>query len=221
MTTTIVLSNNGFEGKYTESALIKIEENGKLVKKTISIDELRATINENYIKDNEMLRIGKIPPNYYDGYMKYNEGKFSCRVIFVLPRKKRCIEYSNQLWWIPFPTLVFKFYVSNNFLIKSKLFATKGEICDDKLLYFFPLGNVYDTGEICWGNVKFPQIHTIWDLNTIIDLFFRSPSNDELFIKPKTINDLEEFLKLLQSKKTFPQKFLVSKNLMFKNLLNE
>lgn len=221
MTTTIILSNNGFEGTYLDSAKIKIEKDGKLIQKVVSIDDVKDAINSNCITENSMMYLGKIPSYFYDGYIKNDTNKFSCHVIFILPRKKRFMNYKHKAWWIPFPTLAFQFSVTNNFLTESKVFAIKGDVDDKQTLCYFPFGNVYESGKICWGNINLPEIPSLWKLKNIVDLFFETSSNEELFRKPENIADFHEFLTLLENKKTFPKKFLVSSNFVLESLIKE
>ena len=67
----------------------------------------------------------------------------------------------------------------------SYCFALKrdasGMIGPASRLCYYPFGNVYDNGKICWGNTVFPKMTSIKDAEKLIQAFFDAETNNDLY----------------------------------------
>lgn len=89
-------------------------------------------------------------------------------------------------------------------------------------LCYYPFGNVYDNGKICWGNTVFPKMTSIKDAEKLIQAFFDAETNNDLY--QNRIAEHPEFkeqsglLETLKEMEVFPQKWLKENGNQLSNL---
>lgn len=200
--------------------------NGEVKKQRISMNRFTCLLKDSEISLDETIHLGKMPMGYYDSVISLNyESTFEC--IINRPSMIFPVNFYNSNYEIPFPNLTFYFSVIKGEINQSKVFARKSDIVDDKtLLYFYPFGNVYSDGRICWGCNNFEKISTFADLEYVVKLFYSAPTNLDLF-EMERINDpnanygsLRGLYESLNKKKVFPSDVLVPLYLSLGNLLN-
>ena len=127
-----------------------------------------------------------------------------------------------KLMTIPFPELLFVFKVDNDRLdtTESSLFACLPPIGRPQdPLYFFPFGNVWENGGICWGDVHIPTIDELVVLDSVVAKFLSSIFSGHLvhgtamFVPPDPeVVNLRTLLEHLQGKQFFPDGTLKQSN---------
>lgn len=133
---------------------------------------------------------GILPPNtrWYDG--KPNDYSVA---IEVMPKVRDFYlyepavasiktDYKPKHLKVPFPPLLFFFKVKNNKVLDCKLYAQVERIIKKNTsLYYFPFGNVYSDGRICWGSASVTdKIKETTHLIGVIDRFLNSSFNGDL-----------------------------------------
>lgn len=147
-------------------------------RKTVSIQEFRNAINAASVSFSSGALLGPLPEGYLEA--RYiSPGNFS--VWTALPAKTRTILYYGKAYQIPFPPLLFYFEAIKTNVAKSSLYAYHGRAGQGMELYHYPFGNVYHDGKICWGNIKLPNIMKLKEVECLIEAFFMSDTNDDLF----------------------------------------
>ena len=80
--------------------------------------------------------------------------------------------------------------------------------------YFtYPLGNVSDSGDVCWGSNQLPDIKKLQDVEIIPSLFFDAPTNSDFYSEERTKLHCENIRSLydkLSEKKEFPYEILTN-----------
>lgn len=213
-----------FKEKMLPFVNVEILQNGILNRKKISIEQLLDIMN-NVTTDNYLLT-NELPSNYINGYLANNcSGKIA---VFVEEQIQR-FSFENQAdaVMIPYPNLIFFFYIEKGILKSSRVFAVKEKkkrhITENTLLYHYPFGNVYSSdGSICWGRNLLRKIKNFREVEEFIHIFITSPTNTDLYIPGTTINrniNLLDFVKSIKGKKTFNYDCLTSSNLKFMETL--
>lgn len=152
--------------------------NGTSVRKNISIQELKKAMDAVYADHLKGNMLGPIPEGYLESCYS-SPGNF--RIWITLPAKIRTLMYYGQVCQIPFPSLLFYFEVIKTNISKSCLYAFHGKAAEGIPLYRYPFGNVYENGNICWGNTQLPRILSLKDVEHLTEMFFMSDTNDDLF----------------------------------------
>lgn len=195
------------------NALMRVsyeDENGILVEKNVTMDTYLSIIQDaTYSNAASMVRIGRLPNGYMDGFISA-DSRNTFSVIVQVPAEKRALSFGHKHWYIPFPGLVFLFSVLNGNVQKKCCFAhIEQNVTMDTLLYRYPFGNVSITGDICMGSIKTPTIANIYDVEGIIDDFFCSETNNDYYsTKNRTGMKQEELLKRLSQMEQFPEQWL-------------
>lgn len=197
----------------TESAnaSVVIEQNGKEVKKTISINDYRRICSElNVAEGQKVRRVGELPAGFYDGGV--NEDVYEA--IIKLPGGKRPLFYHAKEYFLPFPDVVFYF----------KATSTSGNVTSSKVwfldreekLFKYPYGNVYQDGSICWGGNVLPRIRCLKDFEKLVTLFFSAATNEHLYKETEALIDgkkvvlmQRELIDYVSKKEDFPMDLLV------------
>ncbi len=150
----------------------------EVITKKVSVEDYIKIINSSIIGDSKK-RIGKLPIGYYDGKISSN----GYSVIISMPAGICPLSYYNTTFLIPFPRLVFYFKVEEGRIFESYVYASVDEeLTDESVLYHYPFGNVYQCGSICWGGNCFGgECDKMSSLNSVISLFYTSPTNDDLW----------------------------------------
>lgn len=120
------------------------------------------------------LEIGQIPNGFYDGVLIQNKEQ-SFDVIITVSAHLGVIYLFGVPKQVVFPDLAFLFKVREGMVSASFCFALKrdesGMIGPASRLCYYPFGNVYDNGKICWGNTVFPKMTSIKDAEKLIQAF--------------------------------------------------
>lgn len=155
-------------------------------KKTVSYEDFLTIVNESLTTD-KIIKIGKLPAGFYDGVIDSDQMGFAC--LIVVPGGIKPLNYYDQTFMVPYPSLIFILKVRMGVLKKSKVFAlTSDNVSDKTQLYHFPYGNVYENGEICWGQNVIKGIKKLRDTERIISTFFGCETNDDLWDNGKYVN---------------------------------
>lgn len=183
------------------------EDSGMAEQKTVRLSEFKGILDLSHDSKSDMIPIGALPKGYYDGLITADD-KTSFVMTICVASNKRHINYYNELFYIPFPSLMFKFQVKKGHVIVSEVFSLDTDLpSETSKLYHYPFGNVYEDGKICWGsNVLKPVLYKK-DLDDLIALFFCSGTNDDLF-RSNTFSTQRAFLTHLKEKEKFPKKLL-------------
>lgn len=194
-------------------------EDGEKVQelKNITMDDYVQLVNGSVATQKKMERIGKLPDGFYDGGYDVLTGTYEA--IIHVPGGKRPIFFMEQAHVVAFPSLVFYLRTDRNRMTKSLLFAvddSKG-LSEQSKLYHYPYGNVYKDGRICWGRNELPKISSFADFGGVINLFFGSPTNNDLYEPPEIKQEGKEFkpsqqelIGFAEKEDFFPEKFLKS-----------
>ncbi len=191
MTVSIVQGDN--------RAIITINHtDGTSVRKTVSIQEFKNAMDAASSDIPKGNLLGPLPEGYLES--RYSSPGNFC-VWTALPAKLRTILYYGKAYHVPFPPLLFFFEAEKANVTKSSLYAFHGQAAQGAALYHYPFGNVYHNGRICWGNIKLPRIMKLKEVECLIEAFFSSDTNDDLFhnVHHKTQRELLHSLD-----KTFP-----------------
>lgn len=210
------------------NALMRVsyeDENGIVTEKNVTMDTYLSIIKDStYSNSAPMVRIGRLPKGYVDGLISA-DSKDTFSVVVAVPADKRALSFGHKHWYVPFPGLIFLFTVSHGNLQKKSCFAyTDKQVSESTELYQYPFGNVSDTGNICMGSVTTQNLTDMCDVESIIDDFFFSETNNDYYSgKNHTGMKQEELLKRLKELDTFPEEWLTKNSkgsLTVKDLLH-
>lgn len=118
---------------------------------------------------------------------------------------------------IPFPHTLFSFRVSARKVSESQMYAFVPPLGNSyQRLHRFPLGNVFDNGQICWGSVKLHEmdIREPVVLDSVVNRFFSSVFSGHLvhgvagFHPPEGVTNLQELIDHLEGMTSFPKEIL-------------
>jgi len=208
----------------TEATVI-MERNGLTTQKTVSIDDLAASLAANH-----QINTGVLPKGarFYSGsgtnFTICTEAAPRVRnIVFDYYARRRAAEekgeeYKASTIAIPFPTCLFMFVVKGGLARISKIVTVKQTLntMNDRV-YRFPLGNTFGDGRICWGYNATPKFEKPMDAISMMALFFDAPFNGDLldshtmvgFKDGKThISDALALVKHLENKDKFPEEAL-------------
>ena len=171
---------------------------GSAVQKTVTMADFIRAMSTIEAEQERCLEIGQIPNGFYDGVLIQNKEQ-SFDVIIT---------------------------VREGMVSASFCFALKrdesGMIGPASRLCYYPFGNVYDNGKICWGNTVFPKMTSIKDAEKLIQAFFDAETNNDLY--QNRIAEHPEFkeqsglLETLKEMEVFPQKWLKENGNQLSNL---
>ncbi len=164
--------------------VVRIEDKGTEVLKTISFQEYRNACNNVMLNGERVPRIGQLPHGFFNGGSLDGVQE----AIIRIPKGKRPIHYMGKEFIIPFPDVVFHFVTE-----QGKPKTTKVWFADDKgVLYHYPFGNVYDDGRICWGANVLPHIADLKEMERLVSIFFDATTNNDLYKSPCVTLDGKE-----------------------------
>lgn len=183
------------------------EDSGIASKKNIRLSEFKSILELSYEAKSNMLPIGKLPKGYYDGFLSAGDELSYSMAVFA-KSDMRYINYYDELFYVPFPALMFKFEVKKGNVTVSEVFAMDtDQPSETSKLYHYPYGNVYRNGAICWGSNALGPVLYKKDLDNLITCFFCSGTNDDLF-KSDRYQTQREFLMYMKGRKVFPKDLL-------------
>lgn len=186
--------------RITEDDRIFLETSGLTkTKKEVSIDQVAGLFIENTIQATEksvVLPYGTVQ------YITKDKNGIVCQETVVMEYQtvNRPFKYYKTVFpAIPFPTLLFRFTVTEERLTDAQVGVNTNTLLRDKsIVYHYPYSNVYPDGKICFGSNVLPKIKKLTDLSMVPELFLSGIQNDDLYA---TANDsgmvLRELLELL------------------------
>jgi len=146
--------------------------------------------------------------------------------------RKRIFRYGDTENNIPFPYCFFAFIIKNKHIYKTYMYTSVRSLeLETDRLYHFPYGNVYSHGEVCWGCVNLPEIRKPMDLVGVVNTFFSSNFNGDLFENysfrhPEKYEDgelridsLYKMIEYVKNKDVFPTEMLNESDITLKNLI--
>lgn len=138
--------------------------------------------------------LGKMPIGYYNASVGIESKGFACEAILILPKKVHRITYINTSYDMELPALVFAFKVQNNRVRETQVFCMKSEQpTPESVLYHFPLGNVASqSGNVCWGANRLPNVKCLKDLDAIMTYFISYPFNSDYYRRNEN-NKMKDF----------------------------
>ena len=159
-----------------------VGEDGSHKQKDVSIEDLIS-----HLAQNHQFSTGLLP----QGTRLYKGTGANYTIAIEMPAKIRPLRYqrvndrdrrTNEAAQIPFPICIFVFKVGSNAIRRSDLYCARNAMqrVEDVLCYF-PFGNVYSEGNICWGNTGLPTVSAPMGLVSVINTFFDSVYNGDLF----------------------------------------
>lgn len=135
-------------------------------------------------------------------------------------------NYSPENLMVPFPYTLFFFSVNNRRVCNTMVYSLDRKLgTEEDALFYFPYGNVYDNGRVCWGRVELPEIGSPMALAGLVGLFFDAPFNGDLtngriFTPPNdNVNDFWALVRYMAEQSTFPSDVLRRAGTTFRNVL--
>lgn len=214
-----------FNEQSTEAAVITTR-NGTSKRKTVATEDLVASIAGTMKMSTGLLPFGT---KFYTG------SKTEYRIGIEIPGIIRHTSFSLPNIGrfekrIPFPSTLFLFHIQNDRIEQSKLYACRPPLARDyDTLYWFPLGNVFTSGQICWGSVKYRdmKITSPMVLDSVVNRFFSSVFSGHLvhgtqaFHPPNDgITSLKTLVDHLEGQTAFPTNALKSAGVTLRKALD-
>lgn len=219
LTAVIDLINPGFVDCTLDTGTSK----NLFVKKTVSVDDFKTLLDKG-AAGNDMTLMPRFPEGMID-LSWYNESNYVVTVF--VPAQVRPTAYLKEenVQTLPFPSLVFSFTAGKGMMTSSRVFAVKDarkrSIDNDTELFKFPYGNVHFDGKICWGNNQgINRLHGIKSLENVIETFFNSIMNSDLYSESTTRRkvSLEMLLSEMASVEVFPNDILAGAGMKYGEL---
>ena len=169
----------------------------------------------------ELSRDLEITTGVLPGGTKFYSGtKKAYRIGIQIPARIRTAKFNlgdlGEVWFtVPFPETLFVFGIRDGRIVDSALYSCVPPIGRPQdWLYFFPFGNVYVSGNICWGSVAMADIKEPVALDTMVARFFGSVFSGHLvngtsmFRPPDGVVNLRTLLEHLSGQESFPDGIL-------------
>lgn len=195
----------------------------------VTIESLLKAIQSSFTAQRVYMPVGEMPFGYYDAQIGEDQGRFCADAVMVLPAGKHLIQYEQTRYDVPLPSMVFQFKVDRQQITSTYVYVIKDKKLTDKSkLYRYPFGNVNQSGRVCWGKNKLPDIRELKELEEAVMLFIQSPSNSDYYESKVYCNheglSLRQLLEMLKDEEEYPQDYLVSiwnngKNMVLGNLV--
>jgi hypothetical protein len=169
------------EDDNTDVAVSITKKNGAIEQKVVEIDDLITNLVKDFKISTGLLPIGT---------RRYEGNASNYNIIIETPAKiRKCLIsrlYNNkdisEKIDLPFPTCLACFKIIDFKIHRSNFFALQNSFQTGKeSLMIFPYGNVYENGNICWGRNALPKIQSSMELVSVINTFFNSEFNGDLF----------------------------------------
>lgn len=195
----------------SSEAVARLKTRDGVSTKTISVAALLAELS----RDME-ITTGILPA----GTKFYAGTRNSYRVGVQVPAKVRTADFTlhevgARRMTVPFPETLFVFGVKDKRIMDSSLYACVPPVGRPyDRLYRFPFGNVWENGNICWGNAAHPEIGEPIVLDSVVSRFFTSVFSGHLvnganmFNAPEGVVNLRTLLEHLSGQEHFPDRIL-------------
>lgn len=220
----ITLSNRLNRANCCECARVVITgADGKKISRIVTVESLIRALCNSATLPKVNITVGEIPFGYYDAQVSEVQGKFSADMVAVLPAGKQMMRYEETYYDVSIPSLVFRFSVEREKLVKTEVYAMKDETpTDHSHLYRYPFGNVSESGRVCWGGNQFSDIRSLKSLEEAMMLFIQSPGNADYFDGKRYCGhaeiSLRELFERLKDEETYPEDYLVALKQNRKNM---
>jgi len=176
-------------------ALISLIDGDLITKRTVSTDDLLASMAASY---NFSTGIQPKGTRFFTGtpskYLIGIETPALVRPFYVSSPARRNEEGDNYIpekVMIPIPYCLFVFKIVNNELHSAWVFGLAGPVrSDEDPLYRFPFGNTFTDGRVCWGSVKRRAVKKPMETIMLISNFLDSTYNGDLFDNSTIKEDL-------------------------------
>ncbi len=168
--------------------------------------------------------LGEMPYGYFRGSINPSDTS-NFKVAVIIPQDKRILTYFGEEHLVPFPELLFQFTVKSGRIKDSYVYSLVSSKGSRKVAHF-PYGNVYDDGRICWGTNILPRVENMKAIERIVDLFFGSETNDDLYTVGRNIIKREQFFNqrglilAAEGRKKFPSRWLKLYNLLLNDVVD-
>ena len=209
------------------NAKITVVKKGIVLHKTVDVSELI----ENLTKSHK-ISTGILPRNtrFFSGTkINYTIGMETLprvRDFGVFSRVRAEENKKQKVMKIPFPPCLFIFSVKNGKLSHTEVHALSRKIStENEMLYYFPFGNTYQDGKVCWGTAYPPSVKIPMNLISAVSTFFDSAFNGDLVSsyswkqKGTLTSDFWSLIKFLDGKESFPQNMLNPTNKILKKVM--
>lgn len=167
------LLDEGVKVSYNDSS-------GATITKIVDPDDLAIALAKQSRMDTGLL------PRNTRYYVKSEQYEI---IVLEVPAHLRDIYFTGgNRYRVTMPPTVHILNIRNNnstgtskSLVSSSLFVTKVPIVDHSTqLFKFPFGNVYASGNVCWGSIKKPTYGNLAMFSAIPELLFSSTFNGDL-----------------------------------------
>lgn len=163
------------------------------------------------------VRVGEIPPGFFDGYMSSVTGVMG-GIFYVMPGKRqfllqhvggKVIPYN-----VPMPGLIFALHVRDGVKHSFKCLTFKEWKGMDTSLYVYPFGNVHENGGVCMGNINVGKMQCLNDMYKYIhEGFLLGVTNNDYLggdgVRLTVNATQKEFLDSLKKESEFPNEMLI------------
>jgi len=193
---------------YDDNVKLKYKSDGVEIVKNVSVPDLISAIEKDIV-----IRTGLLGTGVREYTLKGHKAFFTVE----FPPKVRPLLYIKSNgeklnFKVPWPALLFIFYLSNGKAQSSSCFATKEPLWNPRVnLFMFPFGNADRDGRICWGHGGSPKEEFYSaNITNLGRMFIESPFNNHLsngiFKSPRGVNieRAVELLRYLDGKDKFP-----------------
>ena len=189
---------------------ITFRDGDSILEKRIEVEDFMDMLNSAR-KDSVSLQEVDIYPPEIRRALKGRDGDFKALMLF--PAKMRGISYMGKVFYVPFPTLLMEVSFRNHGRQYANMFALDSDNPTvDSKVYWYPFGNVGDSGSICFGNISV-EINGIKDCPKLFDAFINGATNNDLYDRER--NKMEygqgQLLDELSKLDTYPVEWLVEK----------
>lgn len=193
------------------------------LKKKVLIENLIPALRGNMESTFFYNKLGMLPKNFLDAEIATFE-PLTAHIYLYIPEGIRRITYEQTVYEIPLPNMIMLLSVTDEKVTETEVFCilkdmtyekVKKAICTDQSMKYFtyPLGNVSDSGDVCWGSNQLPDIKKLQDVEIIPSLFFDAPTNSDFYSEERTKLHCENIRSLydkLSGKKEFPYEILTN-----------
>ena len=176
----------------------------------------------------EAIDNGHSSPILPKGIVHYFEKSSGWKKVWIdVAKEQRDIIYESNTITVGFPRLLFGYTLSPNsngdgyHVTLSNILAVKGKgsITEETEVFHFPYSHV-QSGNVCMGGNRLPEIHDLTKLEVFHYLFFRSPFGSDYGAKTKSKEKLSTLFLDRFNGKSFDDNELISFNQTFSEWIN-
>lgn len=224
--------NFRISGDNTDVSVSLISPDGRVQEKCISAEDLTASLARQHT-----MSTGIVPDHtrYFRGdkrqYVIAIEAPAKVRN-FALYVNQRAHEegdkYEPEELRMPMPRCIFFFKINNERIMNSYLYCLLNPLGTNMdRLYWFPFGNTWEDGRICWGSQSsMPVIKTPMALVGLIGMFFDLPYNGDLYnthhirLPDGITNEFFSTVRHFSGQDIFPSNCLADAGTTFNQVIN-